>query len=178
MQIASVDNMPSRRPKPGTPPVRRDSSTRGAITPQRRPALVVPPVEDDEEPGPGPVSEDEERVYSLVAAVEAEDGRKVPPEWAVDADVAERRGYITRRSLRLYITGLGKQYLAQQSVEPTALTMTKLSEHARYQLKVIAKEWNVTMIDALNGIVGAVYAKRADLAAAALRRNADPWHLI
>jgi hypothetical protein len=123
----------------------------------------------------------EERVFALLTAVEQEDGRTYPPEWAPVAYEAKRRGYVTETSLRLHLSAHGKQWLdaARAPTKEKAYTMTKIDPSTRLALKDLSHEVKVPMQEVIGHIIDAVHANRDALTRIA-RRHGDvyPWEAI
>src|SRR5262245_10051844 len=129
-------------PKTNRPPPARSGSVRRYPPPTALPLAGV----TKESP------EDQERIRLLVKAVSEEDGMTLPADWVLIADQAKRKGYVREHALRLFLTDLGRQWLAAQAAPAAArqaFTMTKISKAGLIELKTLAHETGVLMQDAI-----------------------------
>lgn len=151
-KMAKSKKQPSgRRPRPGPKPTRRTG---------REPSGGGPLLAAG---GTSDAAADELRLRTLVSAVADSEGELVSPEWVMVADLAERRGYVTRQRLRLYLTELGRQYLGESVERDTdahATTMIRVTKRARLHLKELAKRAGAPMLEVASVILEAMHAKR------------------
>lgn len=147
-----------------------------------RPSFDLPPL-DASAPttSPKPDPELESRVFALVTAVAREDGRGYPPEWATVVDATKRRGFLTERGFKLYLTDHGRQWLRVRA-EPGSgrkFEMTKITLATRLELKELAHSTGVPMQEVIGHVIGAVYEHRDALTRVALAHGAQhPWEAI
>lgn len=156
-----------------------DPASSGFRAARKHPAPSEPPIAGAELKTD---AELEHKVFTLVTAVSENDGMVYTPEWALVADAAKRRGYLEEHGLKLFLKKHGAQWLearAKPRNAPDTLTMTKLTPHAKLQLKDIAHDTGVPMQLAIGDIIAAIHDRRDALTKLARKHGAEhPWEAI
>jgi hypothetical protein len=172
--------MNAQRTPKATRATRSASSDRvdpsGSGTRRRSSQPALPPLDPPKAAAHDP--ELETRLFMIVTAVSQNEGMSYPPEWAAVVDAAKRRGWLAERALSLHLTTHGRQWLATRAA-PTdrrAYEMTKITLHARLQLKDLAHDTGTPMQEVIGHVIGAIHEHRDELTRAARRHGLDhPW---